>query len=275
MTVATDPWLAAAREYEAAAHAKRPDLWVQQRLGEHLWSKQREILASLVANRYTAVMSCHGSGKSYIGSRAGGHWIDTKPRGDAFLVTTAPSSAQVTSVLWREIGKVHRKAKLPGRITTAGFPKWKIDAEEVGIGRKPADYQESVFQGIHAPEGVLIVVDEAGGIERSLWDAVDALATNLDCRVLAIGNPDDPASHFAEICKPSSGWNVIRIDGLRTPLMSRELIEGTHCPVCDGPPRLLIDLMEQEGVPYSTEPTPQSLQKGLISALWVEERLHR
>jgi hypothetical protein len=36
-----------------------------------------------------------------------------------------------------------------------------------------------------------------------------------------------------------------------------------------------MDLLEQEGIPYSTEPVPEPLRKGLISALWIEERLHR
>ena len=39
-------------------------------LEEHLWSKQRDILQSLVACRRTAVKSCHDAGKSFIASRA-------------------------------------------------------------------------------------------------------------------------------------------------------------------------------------------------------------
>jgi hypothetical protein len=45
------------------------------------------------------------------------------------------------------------------------------------------------------------LVDEACGVPKSIFDAVDALATNSNARVLAIGNPDDPSSHFAQICK--------------------------------------------------------------------------
>ena len=47
-----DPWLA------------DPAGWVRDRLGEHLWSKQVEILESVRDNRRTAVHSCHGAGKS-------------------------------------------------------------------------------------------------------------------------------------------------------------------------------------------------------------------
>lgn len=37
--------------------------WVTERLGEHIWSKQREILDSIRDHRRTAVRSCHGVGK--------------------------------------------------------------------------------------------------------------------------------------------------------------------------------------------------------------------
>jgi hypothetical protein len=67
------------------------------------------------------------------------------------------------------------------------------------------------FQGIHA-KYVLVVLDEACGIPQWLWNAVDTLVTNEFSRVLAIGNPDDPASHFAMVCEdPRQGWNVIHI----------------------------------------------------------------
>jgi hypothetical protein len=43
---------------------KDPVLWVQERLGETLWSKQREILESVRDNRLTSVPSAHGVGKA-------------------------------------------------------------------------------------------------------------------------------------------------------------------------------------------------------------------
>jgi hypothetical protein len=38
--------------------------FVTDRLGEHLWSKQREIIESVRDHRRTAVASCHGAGKA-------------------------------------------------------------------------------------------------------------------------------------------------------------------------------------------------------------------
>ncbi|KAB2347338.1 hypothetical protein [Actinomadura rudentiformis] len=240
--------------------------WVRDKLGEHLWSKQAEIASSVVANRYTAVQSCHDAGKSFIASRLTCWWLDVHPPGEAFVVTTAPTAPQVSAILWREIGKAHKKGRLTGRITGGTVPEWKLaDGEIVAYGRKPADYDQAAFQGIHA-RYVLVIVDEACGVPKSLFDAVDALATNEAARVLAIGNPDDPASHFAEICRPGSGWHVIRIDGLATPNMTADAIAAYPA---------LAELFDKQHLAPSTEPIPEDLRAMLLSPLWVAERIAR
>jgi hypothetical protein len=94
-----------------------PARWVNDKLGEYLWSKQVEIMESVRDNRRTAVRSCHGPGKSYTASRVACWWNDVHPLGSAFLVTTAPSWAQVEAILWREIRRAHRIGGLRGRIS--------------------------------------------------------------------------------------------------------------------------------------------------------------
>lgn len=223
-----------------AGLADDAERWVKEVPREFIWSKQAEVLRSVRDHRYTAVKSAHGTGKSFISSRAGCHWIDTKP--DPFLVTTAPTWKQVNSILWREMRKCHRAAGLAGRINLDA--EWYLNSDElVGFGRKPADYDQSAFQGIHALS-VLVAVDEAGGVPRSIFDAADSLVTNFRGRVLAIGNPDDPSSHFAEICKPASGWNVISISAFDTPA-------------------------------FTGEEVPDKLLELLTSPEWVEERKKR
>lgn len=270
---------------EAAARSfdPRPDYdadparWGHERLNEFYWSAQVETLKSIRDNRYTAVKSCHDSGKSFIAARAAVKWLDDHEPGEAFVVSTAPTSAQVSAILWREIQRAHKAGAFKGTITTAGYPQWKIDGELVGYGRKPADYSQSAFQGIHA-RFVLVIVDEANGVDANLFTAVDALVTNANARVLAIGNPDDPTSHFSQICKPGSGWHTIRIDGLRTPNFTKDQVEWLECPQCaelERDENLLTRLYREEALPYSDEYVPESLRDMLLSPLWVEERLHR
>lgn len=224
-----------------------PVLWVEKKLNKPLWSMQRRILEAVRDYRYVAVQSCHGPGKSFTASCAASWWIDVHELGSQFLVTTAPSWPQVNSILWREIRRRHREGDLPGRITQdchwhmGAITKRDNASEElVAMGRKPADYDESTFQGIHA-RYFMAVLDEAGGIPESLWNSVLALATNENSRILAIGNPDDPNSRFAKICRPGSGWHVIKISAYDTPL-------------------------------FTGEPVTQEMAESLVSPLWVEDR---
>lgn len=212
-----------------------PALWVKERLGEFVWSRQREILESVRDHRRTAVHSAHEVGKSFVAARAAAWWIDTHPPGEAFVVTSAPTFPQVRAILWREIGRAHAKGRLPGRVNqTEWFARAATGSEElVGFGRKPSDVDPTAFQGIHA-RYVLCIFDEACGIPKALWDAADSLIANDTSAFLAIGNPDDPATEFGEVCKPGSGWNVIGISAFDSPNFTGEEVPDDVRPLLIG-----------------------------------------
>jgi hypothetical protein len=232
---------------EPSPYLNDPAGWVRHKLGEHLWSKQRDIAESVRGHRRTAVKSCHDSGKSFIASRLAAWWLDVHPHGEAFVVSTAPTYQQVHAILWEEIRRAAKVAErrgdpLPGRVLQSDV--WKLDdGSIVGWGRKPADTDEHGFQGIHR-RYVLVILDEACGVPRQLWTAVETITTNADCRILAIGNPDDPATEFAEVCKPGSGWNTIRISAFDTPN-------------------------------FTDEPVPAGLRPLLLDPEWVEDKKRR
>lgn len=197
-----------------------PSRWALERAKIELWSKQREIIESVRDHRQTAVHSCHEIGKSYIAAVTACWWIDSHPPGEAFVVTTAPSDKQVKAILWREINRLHSRLGLAGR---TNLSEWYIGKELVAFGRKPADYDPTAFQGLHA-RYMLVILDEACGIPKELWDAASSLAANLNGRTLAIGNPDDPFGEFCANCRPGSGWDVIKVGYEDTPNFTDEVI---------------------------------------------------
>jgi hypothetical protein len=233
---------AAATKTAARRFAQRyigdPVGWVSARLKQVVWSKQAEIMGAVRDHRRTAVRSCHGVGKSHTAALVASWWLDVHPPGDAFVVTSAPTFSQVRAILWRYIRRIHRAGGLVGRVNQT---EWHIDDELVAFGRKPADHDEAAFQGIHALY-VLIILDEACGIPEQLWIAADALATNPGCRILAIGNPDNPTSHFRKVCSPGSGWHTIGISAYESPNLTGEAV-------------------------------PAKLAQALVSREWVEEKL--
>lgn len=230
-----------------------PTRWVQERLDEHLWSTQSEIAESVREERRTTVKACYDVGKSFLASRLGCWWIDST-QGRAFFVTTAPTFPQVRAILWREIGIAHRKGNLPGRVTQTEYhlapdrahrtaPNSAAGEELVGFGRKPPAHDSGVaFQGIHSGEGgVLIIFDEAAGVPPQLWDAAEGLMADENSRMLAIGNPDDPTSKFADTFAPQSAWQQFTISAFESPNFTGEHVEP-------------------------------ELARSLVSRLWVRER---
>ncbi len=235
-------------------HRHYPAKWALDTLGPRqgfLWSKQIEIMESVRDNRRTAVMTCHAGGKSHVASRIAGWWIGTHDAGDAGVLTSAPSNPQVKRILWKYIARVHSTGNLPGRLNQVEWwlnvPDYDANGNYVGsheemvaVGRKPSDYNPDAFQGDH-PRYMLVIFDEACGMHTELCDSADSLISNRYSRFLMIGNPTDPTSEFAAICKPGSGWNVIQIGYRDTPNFTDEIV-------------------------------PQEVSDGLISPVWVEEK---
>jgi len=236
-------------EQDRRRWATDPDAWAAERLGDVLWSGQREILLAVRDNRKTAAATCHEIGKSYDAGILAAWWIDTHKPGEAFVVTTAPTGPQVKVILWKEIGRAHSRGNLPGRINPTGC-EWKMDVrdpktgmvkeEVVAMGRKPNDYSPAAFQGVHAPF-VLVIIDEANGVRGRLHDALDSLIANDSSKLLMIGNPDDPAGEFYDACKPESGFRVIHISAFDSPN-------------------------------FTGEPIPDAIGRQLIGRTYVEER---
>lgn len=201
-----------------------PTGWARDIVRMQLYSVQKRIAESVRDNRYTAVPSCFGSGKSAVAGRAIiPWWISVHPPGSATVVSTAPTGDQVRAILWKEVNIAHGAGALVGRVNLA---QWYIGNLLVGMGRKPSNTNPAAFQGIHA-EHLLVVIDEADAVGALLWEAVDHLVVNKASRVLAIGNPLTGSGPFFRACQAGSRWNVIRVSAFETP-------EFTGEPVPDG-----------------------------------------
>jgi hypothetical protein len=198
-----------------------PVVWCREKLGIELWSKQQAIVRSVQDHKQTAVRSAHGTGKSLLASVLACWWIDTHPLGEAIVITTAPSRNQVHTIIWESMRKFHRIGDLPGDIQLSD--NWLIEGQVVGQGRRPADYNPYSFQGIHR-KYVLAILDEACGIPKWLWDASISITTSEHCRILAIGNPDDPNSEFKFKFNKDSAWNQLHISIWDSPNFTGEAV---------------------------------------------------
>lgn len=197
---------------------KNPHWWIQEVLGDRLWSKQIEICKSVVEHERTAVPASFGVGKTFLAARIVLWWLFNFKPGK--VITTAPTSRQVKDLLWKEIRTAHAKAKMP----LGGTPltlSLTLNDEQFAVGFSTDDTNMDMFTGYHSPNQ-LVVFDQAGGIPPMVWDAAEGLMTSDFCRWLVISNTAIVDCEFANICMPDrhskhGDWNIIPITAEESP----------------------------------------------------------
>lgn len=209
-----------------------PVLWVEEYLGQQVWSKQREIMESVRDNRNTAVAAAHSVGKSHVAALIICWWVDTHPVDRTFVATMAPSSSQL-GIIWDAVRRIHALSKrrfedglvdhvLPGYIT--GDHKWKLeDGTVIGEGRAPKrETADTAVQGRHA-DFLLAIGDEAVGLSQDHLDALGNITTGPSNRQLLIANPTNPNCAMAQIWhKELVAWNRMHISVLDSPAITGE-----------------------------------------------------
>lgn len=206
---------------------------------ESLWSKQREILEALADPSIDTLVvpSCVGVGKTHISAGATCWFASVHPVGTAGVVTTATRMRQVTKQLWPHVRRMHKKSGLPG---DCDMTQWKAPnadgvATEIAYGFTAPDNDESAMQGIHFPN-LLLIVDEAGGIGRTIGQSTRNLLTG-GAKMLLIGNPptDDEGSWFESMAErgldaDKTRTRTIEIPAELSPGVTGEPIVCRACP---------------------------------------------
>jgi len=173
-------------------YRKLPQEFYKDVLGAEPWELQNQILDAVFRYPEVAVKSCHGTGKSWNAARIALTFLLTHP--GCIVITTAPTARQVTDVLWRELRTAHANSKyeLGGHITKTGL-EFAPDWYAIGLSTTEPDR----FQGYHADD-VLVIADEAAGIEEPIYEGIRAITSNQNAHVLLIGNPTTLEGTFYE-----------------------------------------------------------------------------
>ena len=191
---------------------KDPVLFAKSILGVQVWKGQVEILGSIKSRRRTAVKACHSAGKTFALAIAALWWLARHPEG--IVLTTSPTQRQVRTQLWAEIHRLVKQARLPyPRLNTTEFKFRGDDNFALGLSTNQAEH----FQGYHG-KSVLIIADEAPGIEGGIWDAIAGIMAGGEVHIVMAGNPTISSGAFfdAFTCDRAL-WNCISIDALHSP----------------------------------------------------------
>lgn len=217
-----------------------PSGFVEDVLGESLWSKQRAVLDAIVDHKRVAVPAGFGVGKTHLAARAAVWFVNVYPVGTALCITTATRFRQVQRQLWPHIRKIVPRAGLPGYCDTVQYKMPTPEGHDfvASYGFSAPANDEAAMQGIHMAH-ILLIVDEAGGIAPMIGHGTNNLLTGGHAAMLAIGNPamDDPASWFEELCLEGEDPDEPTTITLPISSLDSPAITGERVPYCnDCPP---------------------------------------
>lgn len=154
-------------------------------------------------NLGVAVRACHGVGKTTI-EAAALLWF-TSTRYDSRCLSTAPTfQRQVRHILWAEVhkwwGNAQRLApwfQSQFRLTTTIFRS--IQRPETWYAFGAASQEAGNIEGLHGPY-VLILLDEAKGIPRRTYEAVEGMRTSdQEAKILACSTPGGPVGEYYDV----------------------------------------------------------------------------
>ncbi|ARU40198.1 hypothetical protein CCB80_03210 [Armatimonadetes bacterium Uphvl-Ar1] len=204
---------AAVAELARRRFAADPVLYAERVLGVKYTPDQEDIARSIVDNRRVMVIASHSVGKSMImGGLTNWHYDVHDP---GITITTAPTKNQVEDVLWKEVRR--QRGNRPGLMPKA--PRMESSAEHFAVGLTAS--KSDAFQGRHEAN-VMIVFDEAVGVDAPFWDAAEGMMTSDERRLVAIMNPTDVSSRaYEEFC--SGRWHIIQISALNHPNIEAQL----------------------------------------------------
>lgn len=213
----------------------RDDLVGFQRevLGQRPWEAPVLVMRKLIEMRRVALRSSRKTSKTHTGGSIVNGFIATGP---SVVVTTAGTGRQIRELLWSEVRSQHARSQrpLPGR---CGVTTLRVTADWYAIGfstddpenalgfhagvKPPDDAAEALEQmtwgAAHSGRRLLILIDEAPGVDQSIYDAMVGSMSGDNTYVLVQGNPvipSDSPHFFAQIHQPGSEFFRIHIGAI-------------------------------------------------------------
>jgi hypothetical protein len=177
-----------------ASYRWNPRGFVYDLFGVELEDYQAAIMEAVAAGQDVTVRSGHGCGKTTTDALTVYWYLTTHPFSK--VPTTAPTFRQVKDILWAEITKWHQRFRLKDHfdLQTTRLAVRGREQEWFAIG--VASNKAENIEGFHA-DHVLFVVDEAKGVMKPIYDAIDGALTTGGQR-LYTSTPGSRAGQFYE-----------------------------------------------------------------------------
>ncbi len=244
-------------------YQKKPLLWLKERFGEdpksfawslwggayesHKWDGTKDPLAAIwqavADNKWAGLESATGTGKTYALARIVFWFLDVFP--NSLVVTSATVATQLKEQLWAEMKTAFHKFKkirphaylfdsLRLLVDARGFDELGDEDQNlqawgaIGVAsRASSGSQANVSrQGFHR-EHMLIIVEEATGIDFPTLESYKNTCTGDHNVMLLVGNPDSQVDPLHQFCQSANVF-AARASGYDHPnvVLQKEYVPG-------------------------------------------------
>lgn len=179
---------------------RRASYWSSAESPQPEYPGQVEWCRAIVRYQSLAIETGNMLGKDYWVAGIILWWLWT--RRNALVIVTGPGQTTIGSVTWKELRAAvdacpFANRGLPMRLSSG--VKTSPHVAEVRPGWHALGYSTTNVErasGHHAMD-LLVIVEEASGVEDESWEAIDSLGAS---KVVAIGNPLRHDGGFARLC---------------------------------------------------------------------------
>jgi hypothetical protein len=197
-----------------------PDTWqteILTQLGQQLRGESEG------AVRF-ATASGHGIGKSALVAWVILWFISTRPHPQ--IRVTANTREQLLKTTFRELAVWHKRAINQHWFTWTATKFYNNDHPETWFANAIpwSEHNTEAFAGLHA-EHVLVLFDEASGIDDVIWEVTEGAMTTKGAAWMAFGNPTKNSGRFRECFgKYQHRWTTRRVDSRTAKMTNKEQI---------------------------------------------------
>lgn len=173
-----------------------------------------------------SIRSGHGIGKSAFMSWAILWWLVT--RQECKIACTAPTSHQLSDVLWGELSKWWGKApeglKPLLSITSDRIVKTTDPKNSYATARTARRENPEALQGFHSPN-MLFIIDEASGVEDVIFQTGEGSLSTAGAKVLMAGNPTRTSGYFYDSHhKMRDNWYTMKVSSAEAMMVDEKFI---------------------------------------------------
>jgi len=190
-----------------------PIVFARQLFGVELYRKQVEILRSLTSGRRIALAGGHGVGKTFLAALAA-IWFGLRYK-DSRVIILAPGWLTVRAVIWAEIHALLNRARLKLPAEAINRTEIRLGPHNIILGLSTSDSVR--LQGHHS-EHILLIIDEAPGLNADFWPSIEGILASGDSRIMMLGNPTITSGPFYDAFgRNRAAWSTFTASVFDTP----------------------------------------------------------